>query len=203
MFNNNIILPTAKMNVLIELDRYICATDEERLSDEFKWHRENLLHEDDVTFYVPYLGSVHTYGKSIFDNDANWSFGIKYERVGAKSWKLNANQYYEDSDDYAIVTYEGRNADGKNVYSVEAYCTDTCQTSYPDGDEITAIAATSGGPMTIIEPKYIRTYDINPQDFPLGKGIYRVDTQRNGEPLDWLELHYSDNGDAHIFKSNL
>ena len=41
------------------------------------------------------------------------------------------------------------------MFSVETYDTDVCQTSYPDGDEITASVSTPEGPVTVISPEYV------------------------------------------------
>ena len=101
------------------------------------------------------------------------------------------------------MTYVERNTEGKNVFSVEAYDTDKCQTSYPDGDEITASISTPEGPVIVINPQYIYRYQYKNKEMPQGRGVFRIDTERNGEALDWMELRYSDSGNELIFNSSL
>lgn len=202
LFNLDILQPSATINILIELDRYISASAEEQQSDEFKWHRENMFHEDDVTFSVNSLGTVYTYGKSFFDSSQTWKLNTKIERVDDNTWKVYASEY-ENNGAYSFVTYVERNTEGKNVFSVEAYDTDKCQTSYPDGDEITASISTPEGPVIVINPQYIYRYQYKNKEMPQGRGVFRIDTERNGEALDWMELRYSDSGNELIFHSSL
>ena len=198
MFNANIIRPAAEINLLVELDRYIKATPQEQQSDEFEWHRQRFYHEDDVTFNVRGLGTVYTYGKSFFDEDASWKSDIIYEKVGEKSWKLTSSEY-DENDIHTTVTFEGRNEAGKNVFSVDAQATAECQTSYPDGDKITASISTPKGPMTIIDPQIINEYNIKNSDLPEGSGVFVIETQRNCEVVDIMELRYTPSGKTVIF----
>ena len=202
LFNLDIVQPAATINTLIELDRYISASAEEQQSDAFKWHRENMFHEDDITFTVRYLGTVHTYGVSFFDDTKTWKLNTKFERVDDNTWKVYGNEY-DNKEAYSLVTYEGRNKEGKNVFSVETYDTDVCQTSYPDGDEITASVSTPEGPVTVISPEYVYRYQFVNMEIPHGRGVFRIDTQRNGEALDCMEIRYSESGDEIIFNSNI
>lgn len=197
-FNSNVLRPAAKINLLIELDRYINASLEEQQSDEFEWHRKNFFHEDEVTFSVRGLGTVYTYGKSFFDEDTDWKTNLIYERVGEKAWKLSSDQYEEDNIN-TIVTFEGRDADGKNVFNVETQTVLECLTSYPDGDQITAIISTPEGPMTLTAPQLLYDYEFNKATPPQGSGVFRIETERNGETLDIMELRYSPSGKSLIF----
>ena len=198
MFNAHILRPSAEINLLVELDRYIKATPQEQQSAEFEWHRQRFYHEDDVTFNVRGLGTVYTYGKSFFDEDASWKSDIIYEKVGEKSWKLTSSEY-DENNIHTTVTFEGRNETGKNVFSVDAQATAECQTSYPDGDKITASISTPEGPMTIIDPQIINENDIKNSDLPEGSGVFVIETQRNGEIIDLMELRYTPSGKTVIF----
>lgn len=201
MFNANIIRPAAEINLLVELDRYIKATPQEQQSDEFEWHRQRFFHEDDVTFNIKGLGTVYTYGKSFFDEAAAWKTNLIYERVGEKSWMLTSGPYDEDNI-HTMVTFEGRDEEGRNVFKVEANAGAECQTSYPDGDKITAIISTPEGPMTIIDPQIINKYDIENSELPEGDGAFIIETQRNGKIVDLMELRYSPTGKSVIFTCN-
>ena len=198
MFNANVIRPAAEINLLIELDRYIKATPEELQSDEFAWHRKNFFHEDDVTFNVRGLGTVYTYGKSFFDEGAAWKTNLVCERVGDKSWKLTSGPY-DEYNIHTTVTFEGHNGEGQNVFKVEAQTMDECLTSYPDGDKITGIISTPEGPMTIIAPQIINYYEIQQVELPQGSGVFKIETQRNGDLLDIMELLYAPSGKSVIF----
>ena len=202
-FNSDVLQPTATINILIELDHYICASVEEQQSDAFEWHRSNIFHEDDDSFAVSNIGTVHTFGKSFFDSDSAWDFGQEYERMSENTWKIIGSSYYANTDAYAIITYVGRNEEGKNVYSVEAYDTESCMTGYPEGDNISAECTTPEGPMTIIDPVYFYLHYNNHPDMPLGSGVYRIETDRNGKPLDWMELRYDKSGKNLLFSCNL
>ena len=82
-------LPADEINLLVELDRYIKATLQEQQGDEFEWHRQNILHEDDVSFNVRGLGTVYTYGKSFFDEDVYWKTNLIDKAGGNVSkWML-------------------------------------------------------------------------------------------------------------------
>jgi hypothetical protein len=196
MFRNNIIVPALTLKNLIELDRYIYAS-ENKFSDEFSWHRKNIYHIDDVTFRVPDVGTVHTYGKSLFDNTSAWKINERVdilERLDEKSWKI----------DNTTITYEGRNEKGNNILTVEVECIDKYQTLYPVSNNVTAIVATQEGPMTLYMPaNYTNkgTYIIS--EVPEGNGAFRIDTERQGKALDWMELRYSENGTKLTFRCNL
>lgn len=204
MFSDNIIKPAITIKNLIELDRYIYDPSSFKLGDEFSWHRNNIYHEDDVTFKVPFIGTVKTYGKSLFDENAKWEFNYKYERLGEKSWKIYHDSYNDNFETYSIITYEGRDEKGNNILKIEAYDTDKYQTSYPA--TVTAVAATPEGPMTLhmaTDFSFKSYYAWGYSDVPEGKGVFRIDTERYGKPLDWMELRYSETGKMLEFRCNL
>ena len=203
MFNDNVLRPAAEINIFIELDRYIKATEVEKQSDEFKWHRQMFFHEDDFTFAVRGLGTVNTYGKSFFDEGVIWKSNVNYERVGEKSWNITFDTY-NDTDNKGktntTVTFEGRNEEGKNVFKVEVLSTDECLTSYSGGDKVTAIISTPEGPMTIINPEMIYGHDVKNSELPEGSGVFMIETQRNGKILDLMQLKYDASGKNLTFK---
>ena len=198
MFNTHVVRPAAEINLLVELDRYMKATPQQQQSDEFGWHRQRFFHEDDNTFNVKGLGTVYTYGKSIFDEDAHWKTSRDYERAGSRSWRLISGPYDEENI-YTFVTFEGRNEEGKNVFKVEAQAAAECQTSYPDGDRISAIISTPEGPMTIIAPQIINNYDVRDSELPEGNGLFSIETLRKGYTVDHMKLRYSPSGKGLIF----
>ena len=206
-FVNNIVYPAGVINRLIALDDYISASEDEKKSEAFKWHRENIFHEDDVTFSVGDIGTVRTYGKSFFDPEAEWKIGydaIAVARIDDDTWKIESNGYYMEGTN-STVRYYGKNEKGCNVFSVEATKTDECHMSRYSTDKVTAIITTPEGGMTVIDPQPERGYSYNHDrpDLPEGSGVIRIDTERNGQPLDWAELRYHSNGISLIFVSNL
>lgn len=203
MFRQNIIRPTILIKNLIELDRYIYG-ESNQLSDEFAWHRKNIYHLDDITFQVTDVGNVYTYGKSLFDSDSAWEINDKYERLDEKTWKIYNNAYYDNSEAYTIITYEGRDEQGNNILKVEAYDRDECRTFYPAGDYVTAVITLPEGPMTLhMATDYRNKYAYDISEVPEGSGVLRIETQRNNKPLDWMELRYSQSGKELVFKCNL
>ena len=198
MFNANVIRPAAEINMLIELDRYISATLEEQQSDEFEWHRQNFFHEDDVTFNAKSLGTIYTYGKSFFDEGSAWKTNLIYERVGENSWKVSPGPYDQENIN-TIVTFEGRNPEGKNVFLVDAQSEDDCYTSYPNGDHITATLSNPEGPIMVKDPEILTDYDIKRSNIPQGSGVFKIETKRNGKLLDQIELRYTPLGDSMTF----
>lgn len=206
-FVNNIVYPAGIINRLIALDDYISASEEEKKSEAFKWHRKNIFHEDDVTFAVGDVGTVRTYGKSFFDPEAEWKIGydaIAVTRIEENTWKIESNGYYMEGT-HSTVRYDGKNEKGCNVFSVEATKTEECHISLYSTDKVTAIMTTPEGGMTVIDPQpnlgYGYHYDS--RELPEGSGVFRIDTDRNGKPLDWAELRYHSNGIGLIFVSNL
>lgn len=203
-FVNNVVYPAGVMNRLVSLDQYISASEEERKGEEFRWHRENIFHEDDVTFMVSDLGTVRTYGKSLFDPDSDWKMdnGLKITRTGEQTWKLER----EDNYSYAYnstITWKGRNAVGKNIFDVEVYNTDESRISSYSETTVKAIITTPEGPMTVIdpEPDHYEYYGFR-NAFPEGEGVFRIDMELHGEPLDWTELRYNVNGKELVFNSS-
>lgn len=196
MFSLNIVNPAATINTLVELEEYINASDEEKMSEAFLWHRQNIFHEDDVTFFIKGMGTVYTGGKSLFDPDESWVLGsgVVMEKTGENTWQM---EYLGGCGNLnTTVTYAGQNENGENIFTVEAFNTDKVQSSYPDGDMITAQISTPEGPVTVIQPK---TYNGEGDDTPIGKGLFRIDTDRNGKRLDRMELKYNSNGTLLLF----
>ena len=193
MFRNNIMTPAITIKNLIELDRYIYA-ESGQLSDEFSWHRNNIYHMDDVTFRVTDVGTVKTYGKSLFDENSQWKMDYNYERLGDNSWKINNT----------IITYEGRDEKGNNILKVEAYDVDKYHSIYPTSNKVNAVATTQEGPMTLyMATSYRMKYGYILSEVPEGSGVYRIETERNGKALDWMELRYSQSGTKLEFNCNL
>ena len=206
-FVNNIVYPAGVINRLIALDDYMAASDEEKKSEAFKWHRENIFHEDDVTYAVRDVGTVRTYGKSFFDPEAEWKIGydaIAVTRIDENTWEIESDGYYMEGT-HSTVSYDGKNEKGCNVLSVEVNKTNECYTSRYSKDMVTAIITTPEGTMTVIDPqpKVGYGYNYDSQDLPEGRGVIRIDTERYGTPLDWAELRYHSNGISLMFVSNL
>lgn len=206
MFVNHVVYPAGAVNMLVSLDQYISATDEERKSDAFKWHRETIFHEDDVTFMIWGFGSVCTYGKSLFDSDSEWKIdnGIRFVRVSGNCWKVGQSSC-NGAEVISTVVYEGQNEDGENVFYVEAY--NTIERGIPMHSDVivTAVLATAEGCMTVTNPHpiFCSEFEYFNCDFPVGCGVFRIETDINGKPQDWAELRYAESGKALFFKSNL
>ena len=206
-FVNNVVYPAGIINRLIALDDYMAASDEEKKSETFKWHRENIFHEDDVTFAVRDVGTVRTYGKSFFDPEAEWKIGpdaFPVTRIDENTWKIESNGYYMEGI-HSTVRYDGKNGKGCNILSVEVNKSDECYISRYSTDMVTAIVTTPEGTMSVVDPNPNKGYGYNydSRDLPEGSGVIRIDTERNGKPLDWAELRYHSNGISLMFVSNL
>ena len=86
------------------------------------------------------------------------------------------------------------------MFNIEVYMTDEYATSRFNDKKIHAVLFTSEGGMTIINPL--------PKDFsyrgenPEGSGVFRIETETDGEELDWMELRYY-NGKDLVFNCNL
>lgn len=198
MFSQSVAQPAWVINALVSLDEYMKASPEELQSEEFAWHRENIFHEDETTFMIRELGSVKTYGKSLYDADAEWDHGPGLERTGENSWKFTKS--LTDVDVNTTVTFIGEDGTGRNMFNIEVYMTDEYATSRFNDKKIHAVIFTSEGGMTIINPL--------PKDFsyrgenPEGSGVFRIETETDGEQLDWMELRYY-NGKDLVFNCNL
>lgn len=192
MFYQNVTEPAALINTLVSLEEYISASDEEKMSERFCWHRENIFHEDDVTFHVKSIGTVRTYGKSLYDPESCWSLdnGIEISKEGIRTWKVGRS-LYEGSILNTTVTYSGLNENGRHAFTVEAYNTEKCTASYFSGETVTAVISTAEGPIKLIEPR-MRTNNDNPE--PEGRGAFIIETERSGKLLDRMELRYSESG---------
>lgn len=206
-FVNNVVYPAGVINRLIALDEYIAASEEEKQSEAFKWHRENIFHEDDVTFAVHDIGTVRTYGKSFFDPEAEWKIGydaIAVTWIEENTWKTESTGYYTEGNQ-STVRYDGKNDKGSNIFSVEVNKTAECYTSQYSKEKVTAIITTPEGSMTVINPQPNPGYGYNydSRELPEGSGVIRIDTERYGKPLDWAELRYHTNGISLMFDSNL
>ena len=198
MFSQSVAQPAWVINALVSLDEYMKASPEELQSEEFAWHRDNIFHEDKTTFMIRELGSVKTYGKSLYDEDAEWDHGPELERTGENSWKFTKS--LTDVDINTTVTFIGEDETGRNMFNIEVYMTDEYATSRFNDKKIHAVIFTSEGGMTIINPL--------PKDFsyrdehPEGSGVFRIETETDGEQLDWMELRYY-NGKDLVFNCNL
>ena len=193
MFIHNVIVPTEKVNALMLLDDYIAASEEERQSDAFAWHRENISNEEENIFHINNLGKVNTRGKRFRDADPCWEVGYEgateYVRAGEDSWTFTSTEYMEDLN--TTVTYIGKDDNGDNTFKVEAYMTDKAPASRFSEKVINAVIFTMGDCMTITNPlPHDGSYLDN---MPEGSGAFRIETDADGEPLDWMEIYYSRN----------
>lgn len=203
-FHNHVVYTAGVVHMLVSLDEYMAASEEEKWSEAFKWHRENIFHEDDVTFMIEDLGTIHTYGKRLGDPDSNWKINGKsaLERLGEQSWRVSLKSI-TDADLSSIVTYTGKTAYGEHVFEVEVNTYEERYTSRFNDTSIKAILTTSEGPVTVVDPMPTDYYYGYDNQIPAGKGVFRIDTQRNGQPLDWAELRYKDNDSTLTFSTNL
>lgn len=179
-FHNLIVQPASALNILLSLDDYIKATEEEKQQEAFAWHRENIFHEDDVTFFIKPLGTVKTYGKSFLDQDCQWQAeGIEWSRHSENTWKIGSRQ----------VTIAGRDEQGRKSFWIEA-------NEEEETDEDIGVKAhitTPEGPVTLIEPRlYIRGWDS--VEVPEGKGLMRIEVERDGKIIDTIDLKYTEDG---------
>lgn len=194
MFVYNVIVPAEKTNALMMLDDYIAASEEERESDAFAWHRENISIEEENIFHIKNLGEVNTRGKRFRDADPCWQVGYEgateYVRAGEDSWTFTNTEYMENLN--TTVTYIGKDDNGDNTFKVEAYMTDKAPASRFSEKVINAVIFTMGDGMTITNPlPHSSVYQMSAA--PEGSGAFRIETDSDGEPLDWMEIYYSRN----------
>lgn len=203
-FSNHVLYPAGIVNMMLKLDEYIGATEEEKKSEAFQWHRENIFHEDDVTFMIRGLGTVHTYGKRLMDPDSEWRMNGQaiFETVGEGSWKIT-QEFNASADICSIVTYSGKVENGKYIFAVEVDTVEERYTSYHSDTKVKSYLTTPEGPVTVIDPQPVYHHYGYVTSLPEGSGMFRIDTERNGQPLDWAELSYDKTGTSLIFASNL
>lgn len=203
-FNNHVVYPSGIVNMMIRLDEYIGTTEEEKQGEAFQWHRENIFHEDDVTFMIRGLGTVHTYGKRLLDPDSDWRMNGQSicESVGEGSWRVTQENNAE-ADICSIVTYAGKIEGGKHIFEVEVDTVEERYTSYHSDTKVKAYLTTPEGPVTVIDPQPVYLDYGYSNLLPEGNGMFRIDTERNGQPLDWAELRYDKNGTSLVFHTNI
>ena len=124
-------------------------------------------------------------------------------RTGDNTWKVGRSDEHRYPYN-CTVTYAGKSDDGKNVFTVETYNTDESTISQYSETVVKAIMTTQEGSMTIIDPqpKHYEYY-WDDEGFPEGSGLFRIDTEMHGKPLDWAELRYDPSGKKLEFNSNL
>jgi hypothetical protein len=192
-FNNHVIYPAGVVNMMIKLDEYIGATEEEKQSDAFKWHRENIFHEDDVTFMIRGgLGTVYTYGKRLLDPDSDWKIEgrAQCQKTDDFRWVITVEESAV-ADVCSIVTYEGKVEEGKHLFSVEVDTFEERYTSYHSDDKVKAFLTTPEGPIKVIDPQPEYPNYGELATIPEGWGVFLIKTERNGQDLDWAEVRYS------------
>ena len=206
MFIYNVIVPAEKINSLMLLDEYIAASEEERMSDDFSWHRENISIEEDNVFHIENIGKVKTHGKRFRDADPCWEVGYEgateYVRAGEDSWTFTGHEYIKGIN--TTVTYIGKNDAGKNTFNVKAYLTDKAPVSRFSDKVVNAVIFTQEGGITIINPlPHGSVYEMHTA--PEGSGVFRIETEADGEPMDWMELYYrnSQKGTVLVFGCSL
>lgn len=200
-FTHNVLVPAAYINALVKLDEYIAASEEEKQSEAFEWHRSNIFHEDDNTYFIKDFGSVKTCGMRLREADPCWDAGydFEYEQVALNSWKVTLARY--ENPISTTVTFTGKDREGRNQFNVDVYTTGQTDVSEYNDKTVTATIFTSKGEMTIIDP--LPQVDIYNADTPEGSGTFRIETYTGGEQLDWMELSYSKNGKSLMFNCNL
>ena len=200
LFTYDVYLPAAYINTLVMLDEYIVASDEEKQSDAFEWHRKNIFHEDDRTFYINDFGTVKTHGQRLRDADPCWETGImRYEQVAQDSWKV-MTVMYDNTPVSTTVTYAGKDSEGRNRFGVDVYRTDSDPVSSFSEKTVNATIFTDED-MTIINP--LPQTDRYNYDQSEGSGVFRIETDVDGSQLDWMELRYSENGKSLVFDCSL
>lgn len=201
MFRYNVLVPAAHINALVMLDEYIAASEEEKMSEAFEWHRSNIFHEDDNTYFIKDFGSVKTRGMRLREADPCWEAGyeFEYDQVALNSWKVTLTGYGAPVS--TTVTFTGKDSEGRNRFSVDAYNTQKADVSEYNDKTVSATVFTPEGGMTIINP--LPQVDLYYADTPEGSGTFRIETFTDSEQLDWMELSYSKNGKSLMFNCNL
>lgn len=191
MLTSNVLIPAKTVNSLMMLDEYMAAGEEERQGDAFEWHRDNISQEDETTFFIENLGSVDTHGKRLAEADPQWEVKCNaiFEQTSENSWKFTNIFRYEEMEISTTVTFAGKDSEGRNIFNVEAYSTDTCPVSRYSGKTVNAVLFTGEGGMTIINPLPCSDHYNVPE--PEGSGIFRIETDTDGSSLDWMEFRYN------------
>ena len=188
MFSIYVVEPAYDMEKLLILNDYLNATEEERQDEKFAELWGNIYHEDDDSFFLYDLGTVHTDGKPLTDLESNWRVeNFKLSREDEDTWIIGdkARTY---------ITLVGKNDSGKYCLEVETLVTDKARTSEYNNDEVYATLSMPAGPMTIINPTSAVKMHYSYETYPEGYGSMRIEFEKNHEIVDWAELTYTEDG---------
>lgn len=200
--------PVEYINAMLQLDDYLKASEEERLSERFDYINDGLVKPGKDTYRLYYYPEINTAGKSFRDPEAQWQMeNILFETLSEDTWHVS--EINGKKTDVTLRNVDTAH-DGSYVFEVDAIASSTAIVSSSNGHKttVTNIAATltmPEGPITLGSNndswgggKYNTIPYLN------GAGMIRVDFTSDGHFLDWVEMKLIPSGKNEIvYKTSL
>lgn len=190
-FNKYVLNPADKINLFLQLDDYINASEEERLSDRFSYLRDGLVRSSQNVYHVYYSGAIDTNGKSFRDPSGTWeNDDITYTTIAEDTWHVSRIGVY-DID--ATIKDTGAMEDGRHILEVTmnaseeagVYATEDRYGEIP----VTASISTPEGPVTLYET-FVEDAEHTTLKTLQADGVFCIDIFREGKPLDWVRMKF-------------
>lgn len=190
MIERHIIQPLGYVDMMVKLDDYLNASEEERLLDKHAFIRNGLVKKSAETYAVYYYGTIYTGGRSFRDPEGEWRTSeISVKPTSESSWHVSETYSQETDMD---ITLAGTAENGEYIYDIVSAGNESQKTESANGDEISITSSISmpEGPLRI----YHLDVDDNHYSSNLSKtkaeGKVRIDIRRNGSPQDWIEVTF-------------
>ena len=203
MLYDYVLEPVEYINAMLQLDDYLQASEEERLTEKFDYVNDGLVKPGKDTYRLYYYPEINTGGRSFRDPEGQWEMeSIRFETLSEDTWHVSEISGRETD----VTVRETETAqDGSYVFEVDATAaSSTVIISSSHGHRTTSTSMVS----TLTMPEGPVTLGANPDPWGGGKyntlpylngaGMIRVDFTSDGHFLDWVEMRLVPSGKNEI-----
>lgn len=195
----SVVLETAqRFNLLLQLDDYINASEEERLTERYEYIRNGLVRTSATTYRIYYSElTVDTRGRSIRDESADWDTnGLTFTMIEEGTWHIS---HIGQKEIDATITDAGVTDYGSHILEMSITASEEgglhiistpLATISSDLSYVTATFSTPDGPITLYST-YVEDGYTNVIDSLNAEGLFRVDIAAESKPLDWITMKFS------------
>lgn len=190
MIERHIIQPLCYVDMMLKLDDYLNASEEERLTDKHAFIREGLVKKASDAYAVYYYGIIYTGGRSFRDPEGEWKTNeISVKTTSESSWHVSETYSQETDMD---ITLAGAAENGEYIYDIVSAGNESQKTESANGDEISITSSISmpEGPLRIYHLDFDENYYSSNISKTKAEGKVRIDIRRNGTLQDWIEVTF-------------
>ena len=203
-FNRYVLNVADRINILLMLDDYLNASEEERLGDSYKYVRDGLVRTSENVYHLYYSGEIDTGGKSFRDISGNWKCeDFTYKTVTADTWEVTSIGYLPVE---ATVKVTGLTESGTYIFEVTSKVKDEAgifaTDSWSSQPPVSAVLSTDGP--VVLKETFVEDGDYRTIKTLNADGRYLIDISKEGTSIDWVTMEFtSEGGMAVIYKTSL